>query len=134
MTTRLHRPTDRFAATLAAVAVSVCVVARAGGAVPVSAPGPVPGAGPHVVLDVAGGRLRLLFDGAVLRDYPVRAIEAGRPTVLTVPRTVRASPDGDVRTLRAIDPARPTERPVVLAPEPGEEPLPAAPPPSPEEA
>ncbi len=134
MTVRPHRPPRRFAFALATAVVAACAGVQAGVAAPGPESRPASTPEPLVVLDVAGQRLRLLYDGAVLRDYPVHGMEAGRPTVLSIAREVNLPPDDDVLTLRAVDPPRPSERPVVVAPEPGEEPLPAAPPPSPEEA
>ena len=59
----------------------------------------------HLVLDLAGRRLRLMSGGAVLRDYPILAAELGRPTRLFV-SAAKATVDWrePIRTGAALEP------------------------------
>ena len=86
----------------------------------------------HLVLDLAGRRLRLMSGGAVLRDYPILAAELGIPTRLFVST---ADSSGDwrepIRTGAALDPHKKIGR-IELLPsanpdEPTEVPVPAEP-------
>jgi len=86
----------------------------------------------HLVLDLAGRRLRLMSGGAVMRDYPILGAEIGMPTRLFI---ATAEATGDWRApLRAgaqIDPRKTIGRiemvPSGTADEPAEIPVPAAP-------
>lgn len=89
----------------------------------------------YLVLDLSGSTLRLMLRGALLREYPVRGLEVGRPRVLFVPRRSQQDWKGVVWSGGALDPPRDRERvELVAVPLPpgakgNEEPAPAIPPP-----
>jgi hypothetical protein len=86
----------------------------------------------HLVLDLAGQRLRLMSGGAVLRDYPILAAELGMPTRLFF-STTRASGDWrePIRTGAALEPHKQIGRvemlPSANPDEPAQVPVPAEP-------
>lgn len=77
-------------------------------------------AAPYLVLDLTEPRLRLMHGGAVLRDYPVAAIEAGASAVMFWQRSAALPPRGAVWQLRRLEPARSFGRPVVRPSAPGQ--------------
>jgi len=86
----------------------------------------------HLVLDLAGRRLRLMSGGAVLRDYPIVSAEIGVPTRLFVST---ADSNGDwrepIRTGAALEPHKKIGRiemvPSASPDEPAEVPVPGEP-------
>lgn len=89
---------------------------------------------PYLVVETAPPRLRLMLGGAVLRDYEVLSVEAGRPTVAFVDRSRRAADADRLPRVAAVEPRCTPPRVEITAPRPGDEVPEPSIPPQPDEA
>ncbi len=88
----------------------------------------------HAVLDLSVPRLRLMYGGAVLRDYEISRVELGEPAIAFLPAPSSAEWRNRIMELDAMKPRRHHRRELIEAPEPGGPPPVPVVPPDPEQA
>jgi hypothetical protein len=71
----------------------------------------------YLLLDPAAGTLKLMLQGAVLRDYSVQGLEVGSPRVAFRSRNLEAGWTGRIWSQGNLDPARDREREHVQIPD-----------------
>jgi len=71
----------------------------------------------YLLLDPGAGRLRLMVEGAVLRDYAVQGIEAGSPRVALRSRGLERGWAGRIWSQGNLDPSRDRERTEIQIPD-----------------
>lgn len=71
----------------------------------------------YLLLDPAGGTLKLMLQGAVLRDYSVQGLEVGSPRIAFRSRDLEAGWTGRIWSQGNLEPARDREREHVQIPD-----------------
>ncbi len=75
----------------------------------------------YLVVDPNANTLTMNFRGAVLREFPMLGLEVGRPSVAFVRKASGSGWQGQVFEKGELDPPRPLDRTVIVAPPPTRE-------------